>query len=163
MWVGSVVSLHIAPRHGAPTTAVGAALAVPGRGLDGDRYFHDTAGGPGTGSARACEVSLIAIEALTALEQDCGVRLAPGQARRNIVCRGVPLDRLVGCDFTVGPVLLHGTAVSEPCLRLEQFTRPGVLRGLIHRGGLRARILTLGPLHAGDPIGASPVVDAPGP
>jgi hypothetical protein len=31
-------------------------------------------------------------------------------------------------------------------------TRPGVLKGLLHRGGLRARIVADGPIRVGDPV-----------
>ncbi|KLL09655.1 hypothetical protein BL254_21960 [Protofrankia sp. BMG5.30] len=161
MWEGSVVSLHVAPAHGAPMTEVGEVLAVAGRGLMGDRYFryfHDgAAGGPSRHvigrSSGVCEISFIDVDALTALKHDHGVFLASGEARRNVVCRGVPLDQLVGQELTVGAdVRVRGTALSEPCARLERLTRPGVLRGLLHRGGLRAMIVSGGVLRIGDPV-----------
>ena len=46
--------------------------------------------------------------------------------------------------FWVGEVLLRGTRFCKPCRHLEDLTQKGVLAGLIHRGGLRARILTEG-------------------
>ena len=39
MWEGRVVSLHIAPRAAAPMQSVAQVRAVPGCGLEGDRYF----------------------------------------------------------------------------------------------------------------------------
>jgi MOSC domain-containing protein YiiM len=38
----------------------------------------------------------------------------------------------------------------EPCTHLERLTRPGVMAGLVHRGGLRASVLTDGVIRAGD-------------
>ena len=38
MWQGNVVSIHIAPEAGAPMVSVQDVRAVPGRGLEGDRY-----------------------------------------------------------------------------------------------------------------------------
>ncbi|MEV7119241.1 MOSC domain-containing protein [Kitasatospora griseola] len=158
MWQGTAVSLHLAPDHGAPLVEVREAVAVTGRGLAGDRYFQDRPGdaphgrAPGRAS-RGCEISLLDIDALTALEREHGIHLTHSEARRNVVCRGVPLTELVGLEFTVGDrVRLLGIALSEPCARLEQLTGPGVLRGLVHRGGLRARILEGGLLRTGDPI-----------
>jgi MOSC domain-containing protein YiiM len=52
----------------------------------------------------------------------------------------------------VGEVLLRGTRLCEPCRHLEELTQKGVLGGLIHRGGLRAKILTEGMIRAGDTI-----------
>lgn len=59
----------------------------------------------------------------------------------------------MGTEFQVGGVTLRGLKLSEPCLRLEQLTRPGLLRGLLHRGGLRAEVTHGGPILVGDPVG----------
>ncbi|MEC4019431.1 MOSC domain-containing protein [Streptomyces sp. H27-D2] len=157
MTVGVLSSIHLAPTAGARMVAVDSARAVGARGLEGDRYFTS---GPGprprfSGVGRAsgsCDITLIEAEALEALALDTGVALLPGEARRNLVCRGVRLGPLVGREFRVGAVTLRGIARSEPCLHLEQLTRPGVLRGLIHRGGLRAEIVTDGLIRVADPV-----------
>lgn len=124
---------------------------IPGRGLEGDRYF--TASGtysdrPGPGR----EITLIESEAIEALARESEVRIQPGDARRNIVTRGVPLNHLVSQDFSVGDVRLRGIRLCEPCAHLERLTRKGVLSGLVHRGGLRSQILTEGTIRVGDPI-----------
>ncbi|TMI79011.1 MAG: MOSC domain-containing protein [Bacillati bacterium ANGP1] len=127
--------------------------AVPGRGLDGDRYFHQLGTFSKTpGSGR--EVTLISIEALEALKRDYGIAIDAGDSRRNIVTRGVPLDHLVGREFTVGSVSLRGMRLCEPCGHLEKLTQEGVRAGLVHRAGLRAHILTEGTIRPGDPVEA---------
>ena len=65
---------------------------------------------------------------------------------------GVPLNHLVGRTFRVGEVVLRGYRLAEPCVYLEDMTRPGVRRALVHRAGLRADIVTGGVLHVGDEI-----------
>src|SRR3989454_3332866 len=130
---GTVVSIHIAAAGGAPMPAVERARAVPGKGLTGDRYFSQS----GTFSNKPGpdrELTLIEIEAIEALKCDYKVELSPGDSRRNIVTRGVPLNHLVGREFRVGGVKLRGLRLCEPCSHLEGLTRPGVLRGLVHRG-----------------------------
>ena len=84
--------------------------------------------------------------------QTLGIKLRAGDARRNIVIVGAPLNHLVDREFWVGEVLLRGTRLCEPCKHLESLTQQGVLGGLIHRGGLRARILNEGTIHVGDVI-----------
>jgi MOSC domain-containing protein YiiM len=131
--------------------SVGEVRAVPGRGLEGDRYyskdgsFSDT---PGSGR----EITLIEIEAIEALARDYKFELSPGDARRNIVTRGVPLNHLVGREFSVGEVVLRGVRLNEPCNHLAGLTHEKVKQGLVHRGGLRAEILNEGVIRAGDPI-----------
>lgn len=148
---GILLSIHIAREAGGPMESLAEVRAVPGKGLEGDRYF----GGGGTfsrtsGSGR--EVTLIAKEALELLEGECGIRLNAGDARRNLVTHGVSLNDLVGKVFRVGTVRLKGVRLAEPCEHLEGLTQPGVLKGLAHRGGLRAEFLNEGILRVGDEI-----------
>jgi MOSC domain-containing protein YiiM len=154
VFTGAVVSVHITPHAGGKMASVTEAHAVPGRGLDGDRYFHQRGTYSRTpGPDR--EVTLVEIEAIDALRRDYGVALAPGDSRRNIVTRGVPLAHLVGREFTVGPVSLRGIRLCEPCGHLDHLSGEGVRAGLVHRGGLRAQILTGGLIRPGDPVAAS--------
>ena len=124
--------------------------AVAAKGLEGDRYFL------GLGSfwkpKPDYEVTLIEIEALEALQRDYGVALVPAEARRNIVTRGVALNHLVGREFQVGEAILRGLRLCEPCAHLERLTRTDVIRGLTHRGGLRAQILIGGTITVGDGV-----------
>jgi len=86
------------------------------------------------------------------MARDNELAIAPGEARRNVITRGTPLNHLVGREFVVGSVRLRGIRLCEPCSHLEGLTRRGVLAGLIHRGGLRAQILVGGEIRVGDPI-----------
>jgi MOSC domain-containing protein YiiM len=86
------------------------------------------------------------------LKQEYGVDLDPGLSRRNIVTRGVALNHLVEKEFTIGAVLLRGTRLCEPCLHMEKLAAKGAARGLIHRGGLRAEILSDGLIRIGNEI-----------
>ncbi len=95
MHSGSVISLCVTPEARAPMVAVREVRAVPGKGLEGDRYYM----GAGTWSGRGGpdrEVTLIEIEAIEALHRDYGVTVAPDDARRNIITRGITLNHLVG-------------------------------------------------------------------
>lgn len=128
--------------------------AVAGRGLEGDRYFSKIgtySSDPGTG------VTLIEIEAIEALKRDYEIDLRAALSRRNIVTRGVALNHLVGREIKIGEAILHGTRLCDPCSHLEKLSRQGVLRGLIHRGGLRADVVAGGLIQVGDPITLPPV------
>jgi MOSC domain-containing protein YiiM len=148
---GVVVAIHIAPSGAAPMKAVTTAQAVAGKGLEGDRYYSKL----GTYSNQAGagrDVTLIEIEAIEGLKRDYKVQLEPGQARRNIVTRGVALNHLVEQEFRVGDVVLRGMRLCEPCAHMEKLTVKGAMRGLIHRGGLRAEIVKGGTIRVGDVI-----------
>lgn len=58
--------------------------------------------------------------------------------------------------FTIGDVLCRGRRRCEPCAHLERLSGPGHLRPLIHRGGLRADILTDGTIPTGAAIRPGP-------
>ena len=148
---GTVVALYLAPAGEAPMKSVKEARAVSGKGLEGDRYFNRT-GTFSHQSGTGRDVTLIELEALEALQRDYAIELNLGQSRRNIVTRGMPLNHLVGIEFAVGGVTLCGTRLCEPCSHLEKLTRKGTMRGLIHRGGLRADIVAAGVIRVGDTI-----------
>ena len=148
MWEGAVVSVHLARETGAPTFAVSQVMAVAGAGLEGDRNFR-----PGGGQDHKRQITLIERETLEELAGDPGIRLDPGEHRRNVVTSGVALNDLVGVEFQVGAVRLLGVELCEPCKYLENLTgRPGLLRALVHHGGLAARILDDGVIRVGDPV-----------
>lgn len=150
--VGSVEGLAIAPAAEAPMQLLDIAKAFAGRGLDGDRY----AAGAGTFSPRAgrrpgYDLTLIAAEVLDELAA-AGHALDFAGARRNVLTRGVDVNALVGRTFRIGEVVCQGSRLCEPCVHLDRLSGPGLLRPLIHRGGLRADILTDGEIRLGAPI-----------
>ena len=148
---GSVHSIHIAAVASEPTVAVAEVRAVEGKGLEGDRYFDGKGSWSSTpGSGR--QVTLIELETIEALERDYKYRIEPGQARRNIVTRGVALNHLVGHEFIVGGVRLSGLRLNEPCNHLASLTDEKVKQGLVHRGGLRADIVSGGVIRVGDEV-----------
>jgi MOSC domain-containing protein YiiM len=124
------------------------ARAVAGRGLEGDFRFMDQAE-PGEA------LTLIAAEAIAAFTQDTGHELTHAETRRQVLTRGIDLNDLVGRRFRVGEVECEGVEWCEPCSHLVKLSgRKELLRGLVHRGGLRADILTDGEIAAGDEIRA---------
>lgn len=119
--------------------------ALAGRGLEGNRYFFEEAP-PG----RA--LTLIAAEALEAMAAETGVEFTAAESRRNVLTRGIDLNGLVGVRFRVGDVECVGVELCEPCKTLESLTKPGVIKGLVHRGGLNADIVRDGELAVGDEV-----------
>jgi len=150
---GWVEAVAIADHAEAPMQQITTAQAIPGRGLDGDRYAN-RAGTftPRSGRGSGYDLTLIEAEVLDELTLPDGQRLEYAEARRNVVTRGIDLNTLVGQRFRVGDVECIGRRLCEPCAHLERLTHKGVLRNLIHRGGLRADILTAGSITVGAAI-----------
>ncbi|QIN79524.1 MOSC domain-containing protein [Rubrobacter marinus] len=149
-WRGAVVSVHV--DAGAPMRAAEAVRAVRGRGLEGDRY-QDGRGYYSDHPGPMREVSLIEEETVEALERDHGMVLSPGETRRNVMTRGVPLDHLVGRELQVGEAILEGVELCEPCVHLVAVTgKRGLLPDLVHRGGLHARVVESGTVRSGAPV-----------
>jgi MOSC domain-containing protein YiiM len=136
----NVVEINIGPSEALARVESVAALA--GKGLKGDRQFCEEGARPGGA------LTLIEAEAL----EDVG--LSGAESRRQVVVRGVRLNDLVGKRFRVGNVECVGVELCEPCLHLQQLTRPGIIKDLIHRGGLNADILTDGQITVGDAVSA---------
>lgn len=151
MFNGQLIGIFVAERKVHDLHALDWVEAVAGRGLIGDRYFFKE----GTFSDKDGpdrEVTLMEIEALEGMAREYQLSLEPAQARRNLLTRGVPLNHLVGQTFAVGPVVLRGLRLCEPCGHLEKLTCKGVQKGLIHRGGLRAQVVQGGILEVGGAI-----------
>ena len=97
MWDGKVESIFIAKAAKAPMESVTVVKAIPGRGLEGDRYFLKQ--GTFFKPDPDFELTLIESEALEAMKNEYQIELLPGESRRNLVTRGVPLNHLVGKEF----------------------------------------------------------------
>jgi MOSC domain-containing protein YiiM len=136
---GSVEAIHVGERSGELPLAVGA-VDVTAEGVRGDRKL-------GRG-----DLTLIEAEALAGLQADTGIELSAAESRRQVLTRGIGLNDLVGRRFTVGEVECLGQELCEPCTHLQALTKPGVLRGLVHRGGLRADVVRGGRIVVGDPV-----------
>lgn len=152
--LGSVEVIAVAPHAEAVMNTVPRATVRAGRGLEGDRYFTRE-GTFSDAHDRGHDLTLIEAEVLDALRLPEG-QLTPEEARRNVVTRGIDLNALVGKRFRIGDVECFGQRLCEPCAHLERLSRragkSGTLRALIHKGGLRADVLTDGEIRVGSTI-----------
>jgi hypothetical protein len=146
---GTVEALAVAASAGEPVRLLREALALSGRGLEGDR--HVTGKGTFPSGTPGSALTLIEAEVCESFDPP----LEPGEHRRNVVTRGIDLNGLVGREFTVGEVRCRGMRLCEPCTVAQRYAGRPVLRALVHRGGLRADILADGVLKVGDPVRAS--------
>ena len=147
---GRVESIHIAAAAKSPMVEVPEVLAVPGVGLEGDRYAMKQ--GTFFKPEPDFELTLIEAEAVETAQREHGLKLTPGESRRNLVTRGVALNPLVGKEFQIGSIRARGIRLCEPCSHLQALTGQPVMKTLPHRAGLRAQILTEGWIRTGDVV-----------
>jgi len=134
-----VKAIRIAPEHEQLPEPVDT-IDVAGEGLPGDRYF-------GRG-----DITLVEAEALEAFTQETGIPLTHAEMRRQVLTTGVRLNDLLNKRFRVGGVEAVGAEWCEPCNHIESLTQPGVLKGMVHRAGLRAEIVQPGTISVGDEV-----------
>jgi ADP-ribose pyrophosphatase YjhB (NUDIX family) len=148
---GRVDAIFTAAAEALPVRRRTRVMARPGIGLDGDRYA--TGNGYWSGDTKVSrDLTIIEAEAIRDVAAELDVDLELGALRRNIVTRGVALNDLVGTRFWVGDVLVEATSLCEPCAHVARLAGAPILRPFVHRGGLRANILTVGEIEEGAAI-----------
>lgn len=147
---GVITGIFTSPAAGAACVPHETIRALAGLGLAGDRY----ATGAGTFSKAGRNgqaLTLIAEEAIAQARAN-GAEIDASTCRRNLITSGVALEPLIGRRFAIGGAELEATRLAEPCAHLQRVTRPGVLRAMVHLGGIRADILVDGEIRVGDEI-----------
>jgi MOSC domain-containing protein YiiM len=149
--VPRIVCIYISPGHNFygrygltaeehPIIPVPQVECIAGKGLVGDRFFDYKQDYKG-------QITFFAWETYEDLCRHLGVSdKNPGAFRRNVVTRGVDLNEWIGKEFEIQGVLFEGTQEASPCLWMNQAFCEGAVEAMKGRGGLRAKILTDGPL-----------------
>jgi MOSC domain-containing protein YiiM len=144
---GKITWIGLRPARRTPPAVVDTALAVPGQGLEGDRYASRNGG--------KRQVTLIQAEHLAAIASYLGVeRIDPALLRRNIVTQGINLLALKGKRFRIGAAVFAYSGECHPCSRMEEHLGTGGYNAVRGHGGITAQVLEGGEIHTGDAIAA---------
>ena len=145
--MASVVEINIAAEHGAPCEPVDRIDVLPGQGIVGERHFLET-----PAERRGNDITLIDRASVETFVAETDVPLTPAETRRNVVTEGIDVNALVGKRFRIGAVECRGVELCEPCNYLQGHLGKPVLKGLVHRAGLNADVLTAGSIAPGDEL-----------
>jgi len=152
---GRLAQILLRPAHRALAREVQSAIALAGRGLQGDRTGDRPPTQAGGGKR---QVTLIQAEHLPVIAALTGhAHIDAAGPRRNLVIEGLNLlaARSLFKDqplvLRIGPeVVLEVTGPCEPCSRMEELLGPGGYNAMRGHGGITARVLTGGALNVGD-------------
>src|SRR6266581_4529556 len=125
-----------------PVIEVAEIECVAGRGIRGDRYFDFKDDYKGQITFFSLEVFGELCRAMRL--HDC----LPALARRNVITRGVDLNKLIGLEFDIQGVRFFGMEECRPCYWMDRAFAAGAQEFLKGRGGLRAKILCDGILRS---------------
>ena len=124
---------------------------IAGRGIEGDRFLDYKGNYKG-------QITFFEMETYDRLCKEFGIEdKSPGVFRRNVLTRGIDLNKLIGTEFELQGVRFLGTEESKPCYWMDQAFAPGAEVALRGHGGLRAKILTDGVLRIDADRGSSSV------
>ena len=153
---GRVEAIYLRPGRQQAAVAVPSAVALAGRGLEGDRSVAKPPSRPGGGKR---QVTLIQAEHIPLIGLWTQRDFAPADLRRNLVVSGVnllaqhalfadqPLQVRLGSD-----VLIVVTGPCDPCSRMEALLGPGGYNAMRGHGGTTARVIQGGVISVGDAV-----------
>jgi MOSC domain-containing protein YiiM len=138
---GRVIFINIRSKRREPVLVVDHVLAIPAKGLEGDRYNNP-------GGAR--QVTLIQAEHLVTVSSILGRQIKPEDLRRNIVVEGLNLAGLKGHQFQIGQAIFEYSGECHPCSRMEENLGEGGYNAMRGHGGITARVIQGGLISVGD-------------
>ncbi|ETI62291.1 MOSC domain-containing protein [Marinomonas profundimaris] len=143
-----IQAIYVAKKSKQPQIEIDAVKVDAGKGIVGDRYY-------GKKGIDGPNITFVESEEIAAFNANFGQHIVHSATRRNILTQGVRLNQLVGQEFSIGDVRFYGVELCEPCgslgksLANDSLTSSQVVRAWLHRGGLRANVLSTGILRAG--------------
>jgi MOSC domain-containing protein YiiM len=139
----SIECIFISSKIGEPQAELHRIEVVAGEGIKGDRNF-------GLSTYAGQNITFIEAEIVEQFIQNYSRPYDLSITRRNIITREVRLNELVGKTFQIGSVLFLGIELCEPCLELGKnlsnttVSPKEIVKWFVHKGGLRANILSSG-------------------
>ena len=144
--MSSVVNICITSESGKKMESINSIKVIANKGIVNDRYFKED-------NDKNNQITLIESENVDYYNKISGTNLIPTDFRRNIITKGISLNKLVGKEILIGEVRLKIHDLCEPCRYLQELLgEKNLVKKLLNRGGLRCELLTNGNINVNDPI-----------
>ena len=144
--VNKVFKIGISKKNGEKIDEINEIEVLFGKGIVGDRHFHDSNNHKG-------QITLIEKENIDYYNNKYKTEISYIDFRRNIVTEGIELNNLNKKEIEIGTVKIFPYELCRPCLHLEQMVNgKDIIKEFLKRGGLRCEVLVSGKIKIGDKI-----------
>ena len=142
----SVVNICITSESGKKMESMNSIKVIANKGIVNDRYFKEN-------NDKNNQITLIESENVDYYNKISGTNFIPTDFRRNVITKGISLNKLVGKEILIGEVRLKIHDLCEPCRYLQELLgEKNLVKKFLNRGGLRCELLTNGNINVNDPI-----------
>ena len=142
----SVVNICITSESGKKMESMNSIKVIANKGIVNDRYFKEN-------NDKKNQITLIESENVDYYNKISGTNFIPTDFRRNVITKGISLNKLVGKEILIGEVRLKIHDLCEPCRYLQELLgEKNLVKKFLNRGGLRCELLTNGNINVNDPI-----------
>ena len=116
------------------------------KGIVNDRYFNEN-------NDQDIQITFIESENIDYVNKISSTGIPYIDFRRNIITKGIKLNKLVDKEFLIGNVKIKGQRLCNPCKYLQdKLNLENLVKKLVNRGGLRCEILTNGRISVNNKI-----------
>ena len=144
--ISKVFTMGISKKNSQKINEVSEIEVLSGKGIWGDRHFHDYNGHKG-------QITLIEKENIDYYNSKYKTKISHVDFRRNIITEGIELNSLIKKEIEIGTTKILPYQLCKPCLHLEQILNSkNIIKEFLRKGGLRCEVLVSGKVKIGDII-----------
>ena len=144
--MSKIIAIGITKENNKEIEKVKSIEVVSGKGIKGDRYFHDF-------NEEKNQLTLIESENIDYYNKTFKTNFKYLEFRRNLVTQNIQLNDLIGKTLIVGEIKIKAHDLCRPCKNLqEKLGKDNIIKEFLRRGGLRCEILNSGNIKIGDKI-----------
>ena len=144
--MSEVLKICISKNSGEEIQDLDTIEVLANKGIINDRYFNEN-------NDQDMQITFIESENIDYVNEISSTSVPYIDFRRNIITKGIKLNKLVDKEFIIGNVKIKGHRLCNPCKYLQdKLNIENLVKKLVNIGGLRCEILTDGRISVKDKI-----------